>query len=298
MLCASACLAFGLAVAGALPAGAAPGPASASASSGLRVDLSLPPGLSLTEHRSLQRSGAYGPRPLTLLLVGDSIALTLGIGLALDSQQQYGVAVSDHATLGCDLDPGTEIVTSGRPGPATPGCDLWRGLWPFLAARTHAQVVALGLGRWEVSDHLLDGHWVHIGEPVWDDHVKADLREAISIFHTVGARVVLFTMPYVDPPGRQPDGLPYSEDLPARAREYNALVRQVAQSEPGVVSVIDLNKMLSNSGHFTATLDGVAVRWSDGIHITTAGGQLLQRNILPEVDRIGLQDETAVRTPR
>jgi hypothetical protein len=133
---------------------------------------------------------------------------------------------------------------------------------------------------------------------VWDDHVKADLREAISIFHTFGARVVLFTMPYVDPPGRQPDGLPFSEDLPARAREYNALVRQVARADPRVVSVIDLNKMLSSSGHFTATLDGVAVRWSDGIHITTAGGQLLQRDILPQVDRIGLQDETAVRTPR
>ena len=29
-------------------------------------------------------------------------------------------------------------------------------------------MVALGLGRWEVADHLLDGHWVHIGEPAWN----------------------------------------------------------------------------------------------------------------------------------
>jgi hypothetical protein len=300
MLVAPVCLLLGLAAAPAPPsgpAGAAATVAHASASAAARDTLRLAPGLSASEHAALTQSGAYGRRPLTLLLVGDSIALTLGIGLAVDSRQSYGVDVSDHATLGCDLDPGTEIETSGQPGPATAGCGLWRALWPFLAAGAHAQVVALGLGRWEVSDHLLNGRWVHIGQPVWDDHVKADLREAISIFHTFGARVVLFTMPYVDPPGRQLDGLPYPEDTPARARAYNALVWQVARAEPHVVSVIDLNKMLSPAGRYTAALDGTVVRWSDGIHITTAGGELLQRQILPAVAHMGLQDEAA-RTHR
>ena len=89
-------------------------------------------------------------------------------------------------------------------------------------------MVALGLGRWEVTDHLLDGHWVHIGEPAWDTHLTADLGSAISIFHSFGAKVVLFTMPYVDPTNRQPDGLPWSENTPSRVQAYNALVRQVA----------------------------------------------------------------------
>ena len=124
----------------------------------------------------MERSGAYGSHPVRLLILGDSIAMTLGMGLSVDSQEQYGVHVTDDATLGCDLDPQLEVFTSGAAGPATPGCDNWRGLWPFLVAGQRPQVVALGLGRWEITDHLLDGQWVHIGEPAWDAHLTADLR--------------------------------------------------------------------------------------------------------------------------
>ncbi len=232
---------------------------------------------------------------MRLLVVGDSIALTLGMGLAVGSQGTYGVTLSNHGTLGCDFDPGTAIRTNGRVGVATNGCALGRGEWPFLAAAVYPQVVALGVGRWEVLDHYWDGRWVHIGEPVRDDHVAADLRYAIAIFNTVGARVVLLTMPYVDPTDRQPDGLPWSEDTPARTRAYNALVERVARADPSEVSVIDVNRMLSPAGIYTATLAGIVVRWQDGVHVTVAGGELLQPQILPVVARLGLQEETFQR---
>ncbi|HEY6429463.1 MAG TPA: SGNH hydrolase domain-containing protein [Acidimicrobiales bacterium] len=183
----------------------------------------------------------------------------------------------------------------GQGGAGHAGCEDWRGLWPWLAAAEHPQVVALGVGRWEVLDHYWDGHWVHIGERVWDAHVAADLRSAVGIFHTFGARVVLLTMPYVDPAGRQPDGLPWSEDSPARARAFNALVERVARADPGEVSVVDVNRMLSPDGVYTASLAGVVVRWSDGIHVTPAGGQLLQPEILPDIARLGLRDERGSR---
>ncbi len=262
------------------PVGAAPAvraDAPVAASGGARVAFPLPPGLDASEHAALQRSGAYGRRPVRLLILGDSIALTLGMGLSVHSQAEYGVTVSDHATIGCDLDPSLEVFVAGSPGPSTQGCDNWRGLWPFLTAAERPQVVALGLGRWEVTDHLLNGQWVHVGEPAWDAHLTADFRAAISIFHTFGARVVLFTMPYIDPNDRQSDGLPWSENTPASVQAYNALVHQVARSDPRQVSVIDLNRMLSPHGVYTASLDGVDVRLPDGIHISQAGGELLQR---------------------
>jgi len=161
-----------------------------------------------------------------------------------------------------------------------------------------AEVVALGLGRWEVSDHLLDGRWVHVGEPAWDNHLTAELWSAIAIFHSFGAKVVLFTMPYVDPRDQAPGGLPWSENSPARAEAYNTLVRRVARADPRVVSLIDLNKMLSPGGAYAATLDGVDVRQPDGIHVSVAGGELLQRQILPAIDRIGMEDETAAGSTR
>jgi hypothetical protein len=262
---------------------------------GARVALRLAPGLSVPEHAALERAGAYGAHPVRLLIVGDSIALTLGMGLSVQAQTRYGVTVVDQATDGCDLDPQLKVRIQGSPGPATPGCDDWRGLWPFLVAARQPQVVALGLGRWEVTDHLLHGRWVHIGEAAWDAHVAADLGSAIAILHTFGAKVVLFTMPYIDPSDRQADGLPWPENTPARARAYNALVRQVARAHPGVVSVIDLNQMLSPNGRYRAAVDGVDVRWADGIHVSTAGGELLQRQILPVIDRIGMESEATAR---
>ena len=263
----------------------------ADASGGARVAFPLPAGLSAPEHAALERSGAYGAHPVRLLVLGDSIAMTLGMGLSVNAQQQYGVSVTDDASIGCDLDPQLQVVTSGVIGPATPGCDNWRALWPFLVAGQRPQVVALGLGRWEITDHLLDGRWVHIGEPAWNDHLTADLQSAIAILHSFGAKVVLLTMPYVDPSNRQPDGQPWPENTPARVQAYNALVQQVAHTHPGVVSVLDLNRMLSPDGVFTASLSGVDVRSADGIHISLNGGELLQSQILPAVDRIGLEDE-------
>lgn len=59
--------------------------------------------------------------------------------------------------------------------------------------------------------------------------------------------------------------------------------------------MIDLNKMLGPDGTYTSTVGGVRARYTDGIHISLAGGVLLQRQILPEVDKIGMEDEAAAK---
>jgi hypothetical protein len=120
------------------------------------------------------------------------------------------------------------------------------------------------------------------------------LEQAITVLHSFGARVVLLTMPYIDPSQRQANGQPFDEDTPSRAEAYNALVRQVARRQPRVVSVIDLNHMLAPGGAYAATVDGVVVRSSDGIHISPAGGELLQSEILPDIAQIGLRAEPSV----
>jgi hypothetical protein len=230
--------------------------------------------------------GPAATEPTRVLLLGDSIALTLGVGLAKNSEH-YGVTLTNRSTLGCDLDTTLEIFTSGKPGPATPGCDNWQTLWPSLAASVHPQVVVLGLGRWEVTNHLYQGHWVHIGQPVWNAHLTDDFDQAIAIFERFGAKVVLLTMPYIDPSDRQPDGKPWVENTPERANLYNAFVRKLAAAHSSEVSVLDLNKMLDPDGVYTATVDGVTTRWSDGIHLSTQGGEFLRSELLPPIHRLG-----------
>jgi hypothetical protein len=267
--------------------------AAAAASTGVSTTPGPAPGLTARQHTQLVKAGAFGKRPIRVLLLGDSIALTLGIGLA-HGQAEYGLDIDNHSTLGCDLDPTLEIITSGKEGPATPGCTEWYALWPFLTAAVQPDVVVLGVGRWDVTDHLYQGQWVHIGDPIWDAHVVSDLQRAVAIFHLFGARVVLLTMPYLDPPNTQPNGVPWPENTPAYAQRYNQLVRQVAAKDPKEVTVVDLNKMLSPSGAFQTVVNGVVARWTDGVHVTIAGGEYLEPRILPVLDRLGLAAEPSV----
>jgi hypothetical protein len=224
--------------------------------------------------------------PVNFLLVGDSLALTMGLGLSQQSASQYGVSVWDEGALGCDLDD-VDILQSGVITPATPGCPDWRTTWPQEVSFLRPEVVGLLIGRWEVTDHFYDGQWVHVGEPAWDAHLVAELNQAVDIFSARGARVVFFTMPYVDPSQESADGQPFVENLPARADAFNQLLRQVAKQRSGTVTVIDLNKILDPNGSFEDTIDGVTVRDSDGIHISIPGGEWLQPGILPTIAALG-----------
>ena len=110
-----------------------------------------------------------------------------------------GCQVIDRGTLGCELDT-FEVILSGVAGPATPGCTHWRTVWKQYVDQDRPDVVGLLIGRWEVSDQLYHGNWVHIGQPAWDDHLASELGQAFGILTAGGARVIVFTMPYVDPP--------------------------------------------------------------------------------------------------
>ena len=196
------------------------------------------------------------------------------------------MTVWDEGELGCDLDD-VDVLQAGVITPATPGCPDWRTRWPAEVSFFHADVVGLLIGRWEVTDHFYDGQWVHVGEPMWDDHIVAELNQAVDIFSAHGARVVLFTMPYMDPSQEAADGQPFVENDPARADAFNRLLRQVATEHSGVVSIIDLNKLLDPHGQYEAAIDGVTVRDSDGVHISLPGGEWLQSQVLPTIGALG-----------
>jgi peptidoglycan/LPS O-acetylase OafA/YrhL len=251
----------------------------------------LPPttgtGISPVLHRKLDAAQAFAADPVRFALFGDSMGVTLEQGLEVHVRSRWGVDLLKESKLGCDLDPTLQVMVSGVLEPATPGCQHWQTKFPKLIAQTHPQVVGLLLGRWEVVNHLYKGTWTHIGEPLWDNHLQAELQQAVGLFAAGGAKVVLFTMPYVDP-AEAPDGSTYPENEPSRADAYNALVRKVAANFPGEVMVFDLNKALDPDGHFTSTIQGLTVRWSDGIHISVAGGKWLRPQILPAVAALAL----------
>jgi hypothetical protein len=73
------------------------------------------------------------------------------------------------------------------------------------------------------------------------------------------------TAPFYDV-SELPDGQPPPQDDPARVRDYNRLVRNVAKQNPRTVTLVGLNHIVSPGGRFTATIGRITVRAPDGIH--------------------------------
>jgi hypothetical protein len=238
------------------------------------------------ERQALTAAGAFTGKPVTFLLLGDSLAASLDIGLNQQSVNRYGVRILDETVLGCDLDDLPAIVDGNVDQPES-SCRTWMTLWRQQVAQYRPDVVGLLVGRWDITDHIDNGQTVHIGQPAWDAHLQAEITEAVSILSGDGAKVVLFTMPYIDPP-ESANGVSYPEDSPARVTEFNQILEAVAKSRPGVATLVDLNRELDPGGAYQPVIDGVTVRWTDGIHISEPGGVWLQPFILPIVAQLGL----------
>jgi lysophospholipase L1-like esterase len=238
--------------------------------------------------------------PVRVLLFGDSVALTLGIGLSYPADQaKYGYVLSDKGILGCGVVDGPEVEIMGarditpsacNGSPLSSGEALDQQPWPFqwLNAMNEVKpnVVVLLAGRWEVVDREYQGGWTNILNPAYAAYVKAQLEEASKLVTGTGARMVFFTAPCTNE-GEQPDGAPWPEDNPARLDAFNKLVREVAAAHPQTDSVVDLNAAACPGGKFTSTVGGVVIRRSDGVHFTNAGGELLAPKLMPPIVAAG-----------
>jgi hypothetical protein len=232
-------------------------------------------------------AGVGAAHPEHALLLGDSLALTLGIGLSNHSRD-WGITLDNQSAIGCDLDPDTTVNVMGTVSPAARGCPDWRTSWTRLVNQDRPDVVVVLLGRWECLDRLFAGSWTHVGEPVFDRHLVAELGQVIDIGSSHGAKVAMLTLPYIVQTTEQPDGSPWDMNLPARTNAYNADVRRAVAEHAHQAAVIGLNKLLDPQGHYTSYIHGVRVRSSDDEHISTAGGELLRGALLPRLVDLGL----------
>jgi len=238
-------------------------------------------------HARLQSAGAFTTTPIRFLLVGDSLAITLSVGLAVGSVHDFGVQVIDQGSFGCDYDTVPAISQSQHVVPLN-DCLRWRTLYADEIARFHPDVVGLLTGRWSITDREVGGQIVHVGQAAWDDHVVAEYTDIVDFLAQQGVGVLLFNLPYFAPPQGAADGSVYPENRPDRVVAFNRDLARVAAATRGKVTPMDLNALLCPLGRFQTVVDGVAVRWPDGIHVTPAGGKWLQPGVLPTVAELGL----------
>ncbi len=250
-------------------------------------------------------------QPVRVLLFGDSVALTLGLGLGEQNvQDKYDYQLTDKGILGCGVVNGPQVELMGTrydtPQPcggsgAEPGGAAanvpWTNQWLSAISEVKPNVAVLLAGRWEVVDREYQGTWTNILHPAYAAYVKGQLDQASQLVTSTGTHMVFLTAPCTDE-GEQPDGAQWPEDNAARLAVYNKLVRQVAAAHPTTDSVVDLFGAACPRGKYAATVHGVVIRQvSDGVHFTVAGGQYLAAELMPAIVAAGRAQMAATVTP-
>ena len=215
-------------------------------------------------HRPLDRS-----RPLRVMVVGDSVGMTLATGLQEWATATGGAQVLDAARAWCSLGRYLPRNTFG-PQNSAAGCDDWGTRWAD-DVRTFVMYTV-----WEVIPRRLSGStdFTRPGDPAHDAWQLSEYRRAADVLSARGARVVFFS-------------IACENETPIRRGEPYWYVNRgtlplLAASRPAV-RLIDLDALLCGGGHLRNDLGGVANIRPDHAHYSDAGALALARWLMPIV---------------
>ncbi len=229
-------------------------------------------------------------KPVKVLLVGDSLAGSLGVGLALEAKQ-YGVEVVNEGMPSCSVSMQGEVqvlwytVLPGPPCDVAGNADSLLSTWRQWVDAYNPDVVVY-LARGETFNQQVDGAWQNLGEPTFDSYVNSRFTSAADVLGSRGAAVVFLTVPYFDS-GVSGAGTPWPEDNPLRVDTDNTIMQDVAAASSGNVYVFDLNAVVSPGGHYSPTVGPVNVRCGDGVHFSQSGGIFVGMELAPELAGLG-----------
>ncbi|MFZ4584276.1 MAG: acyltransferase family protein [Acidimicrobiia bacterium] len=217
---------------------------------------------------------AAAARPPRILLVGDSVAWSLGVGME-DVAGEFGAEVLNASRVGCVLTTGLDSLRSpnfdgSRSVFAPDACDTD---WATILTKFDPDLVVLLLGgRAPLSEWQIGGDWVDSCSPTWADWYRSVLPPAFDQLGRGGAKVLLGTFPHVTPAR--------NATTANRRVECVNQVHVAVQSEQPKVGLMDLDGFLCPDANCTRIVGDVIVR-PDGFHFSRDGGQWLARQTLP-----------------
>jgi len=135
-------------------------------------------------------------RGLTLLVVGDSWARNLGVGMAAADRDRRNVVVN-AGVGGCGLMQPVQIRARGRLVTAPPACNTWPERWRGLMVKYHPSAVLLEVGYWDGQDSQRLSGQKDVGsitDPVFRRRFDAQIDRAVRVLGSGGTRVYVPTV--------------------------------------------------------------------------------------------------------
>ncbi len=208
-----------------------------------------------------RRTTPPGARPV-ILGVGDSVSMSLTVGLVGWGERRHRADVLNGARLGCAIARGGVYKFQRDTIRFGDDCE-WADEYARLINGYRPNVVMLSSGIWEVVDRQLvgDDRFRNIGDPMVSRYILAEFLAAVDLLGSDGAVVAVVTQPQMNSGLDQGfTGLPESD--PARIDILNGILRKVVEMRPGVARLVDLQ------GWLRTRPGGETANRPDGIHFT------------------------------
>ncbi len=168
--------------------------------------------------------------PHDVLVVGDSVSFSFGCALGDGDgcPARNGYTTHNEWSGACTITPGTVLLYNGGVAPA-PNCDTAPDAqgrtWEEAASFFTPKVVVIDVAGWEVVDRWInsgtappDAQWggsTGAGTPyeTASQYFSNELYNAITMFRSKGAKVLVALTPYFDPPEPVPPPSQAGPDL-------------------------------------------------------------------------------------
>lgn len=208
------------------------------------------------------------PRLSRLLVVGDSVALTLGRGIERWGAQ-HGVSVLNGGKLGCSLLDDAQVKGYWGVKYQPPDSCQTQSLWSGQLAQFRPDLVVVMFGAWDLYEASWDGSWHAPGDPVWNGHYRERVADAARRLRTTGARVVWLAPPcFAAGPGSDPNAPWYD---PARVDVLTSIYRSVTKEQG--IGMTDVTRA-------TGCPVDLNVR-PDGVHYSDPGADVVAGQLGP-----------------
>jgi peptidoglycan/LPS O-acetylase OafA/YrhL/lysophospholipase L1-like esterase len=226
--------------------------------------------------------------PITVMLVGDSSAWTMGGGtITFDPQQSPYISPFDGtkvtllnlARQGYRLVPGATTDLGGvrqRPDEDI-DTEAW---WQETATVARPDAIVVYVGFSDIQSRIIDGAEVAFASERFDEEATAAAEQLFAALAAEAPVVVLTAPPLVGADMVVPEMAEFfDEESPARAAHLNSLLEQVADRLEGV-SIFDFASALCPGDTVPETRDGCRLAADgeparfDGLHYSAAGGEL------------------------
>ncbi len=214
-------------------------------------------------------------RPPVVLVVGDSVALTLGRGIERWGLTR-GAVVDNQTVIGCTVLVGVEL--RGYFGTSDRGPDPCGSLarFPSLVQQVRPDVVVMLYGAWEVYDTSWDGGepGLQPGDAEWNARYEDAIAQTVTMLSATGAQMLWLTPPCF-------------EELRGNHRDREWFDPERIEVLGRLADAVAATNGMTVSHELTRT--GCPVDFDarpDGVHYDDPGADVATAFIVPELERL------------